>query len=112
MKFFANYQKAKISQISQIEDFNNSLALQLETSPIDANNAKRTWNAVRMSLRSNNEPDIKKVHYLNIQYTFAKFGEVPQEIQSLVNFLEANESKIDWNSVLMNLEILWRMSEV
>jgi hypothetical protein len=104
-----HFTRTQIAENLRIEEFNELMYVQLSTAPINAQSAKIAWNALRMSLRSNK--DAFKMHYLNIRHAFAHhhdYKKVPIEIEEFLKFLEKNQNLIDWNSIIQQLEILWR----
>lgn len=104
-----HYTKSELAKNVEIEEFIEQMQAQLNLQPVRAKEAKIMQGAIKSSLRHNRETF--KVHLLNIGYTFARHPDykgVPQEILGFVGFLESNQDSLDWNSVIAQLEVIWR----
>lgn len=90
------------------ERFIEALNQQLEQSPLTPVIAKKLWVNLRMSLRTTK---YTKIILLNARYCFScdkEYQPLPIELVSLLAFIEEWADPIDWNAMLMTLDVIVR----
>lgn len=84
-----------------IVEFENSI------SELNPEQAKKLYQVLVSSLRSNSEDGVIDVHILNARYSFAKSGLVPLPVENLLlKIKEVRPSRVQFNELLKMISLM------